>query len=177
MTEAVLDRRTGNLPAEVTRFIGRRGDLAEAKRLIETSRLVTLAGVSGVGKSRLALQIAADVRQSFDDGTWFVELSGLHDPDLLAHTVSDALRIPGRTAHDQVDVLVDHLEDKRLLLVLDTCEHLVDACAMLAEVLLRAAPALRIIATSREALDVLVSTSCCSPRCRCPTSSGHDRDR
>jgi non-specific serine/threonine protein kinase len=154
VTGALLDKRAGNLPADVTRFIGRAGELAEAKRLLETSRLVSLVGVSGVGKSRLALRIAADTQRAFADGAWIVELSGLRDPELLAHAVGNALHVAEQSARDPVDLLVDFLEERQLLLILDTCEHLIDACAMLAEVLLRAAPRLHVIATSREALDV-----------------------
>jgi len=147
--------RVGNLPAEMTRFIGRSAEIAETKRLLGVARLVTLAGVSGVGKTRLALRTAAELRRAYPDGVWFVELSGLHNVDLLAHTVAEALHLPDQSARSRLDVLSDHLEGKRLLLVLDTCEHLVDGCAMLAEDLLRAAPRLSVLATSREPLDVL----------------------
>jgi predicted ATPase/DNA-binding CsgD family transcriptional regulator len=152
---AVERRRTGHLPAEVTRFIGRTRELGEVKQGLERSRLVTLRGVGGVGKSRLALRTAKVVRRSFVDGVRLVELSSLREPELLAHTVAEALGLPDQTAGDPLDLLADHLADRQLLLVLDTCEHLVDACAKLAEVLLRAAPRLRILATSREPLDVI----------------------
>jgi predicted ATPase/DNA-binding NarL/FixJ family response regulator len=156
MTSPALEQRlTGNLPAEVTRFIGRARELTEVKQSLERSRLVTLRGVGGVGKTRLALRAAATMQRSFADGVWLVELSALREPGLLAHTVAEALRLPDQTAGDPLDLLADQLADQHLLLVLDTCEHLVDACAMLAEVLLRAAPLLRILATSREPLDVM----------------------
>ncbi len=147
--------RGGNLPAEMTRFIGRQRELGEARQMLARSRLVTLTGVGGVGKTRLAVRVAADLRRSFPDGAWLVELSALREPALLARTVAEALRLPGQASGDPSDRLADHLSDKHLLLVLDTCEHLVDRCAMLTEVLLRAAPRLRVLATSREPLDVM----------------------
>jgi non-specific serine/threonine protein kinase len=150
-----LDRRTGNLPAEVTRFIGRSRELAQVRDALGRYRLVTLRGVGGVGKTRLALQVAAMVRRSFDDGVWLVELSALRNTELLARTVASALGVPDQASDDPLDLLADYLADRHLLLILDTCEHLVDACALLSEVLLRAAPRLKILATSREPLDVM----------------------
>ena len=155
MANLAVERRAGNLPAEMTRFIGRSSEIAKVGRLLELSRLVTVAGPGGVGKTRLALRVAADQRKTFTDGVWFVELSALREVDLLAHAVAEVLQLPDQSARDRLDVLADHLEDKHLLLVLDTCEHLVDACAMLAEVLLRAASRLHILVTSREPLDVM----------------------
>ncbi|WP_307797341.1 ATP-binding protein [Actinomadura barringtoniae] len=151
-----MERRAGTtLPAEMTRFIGRQRELADIEAAFGRSRLVTLCGLGGVGKSRLALRAASALRDRYADGACFVELSALRRPELLARTVAEALRIPDQEAGDPVDVLADRMADCELLLVLDTCEHLVDACALLAEVLLRAAPRLRILATSRESLDVM----------------------
>lgn len=155
MTSLSAVPRSGHLPAEVTTFIGRQPELADVKRLLQRSRLVTLRGAGGVGKTRLAVRVAAEVQQAFPDGVWFVELSSLREPELLARTVTEALNLPDAATGDPVDLLADHLADRNLLLVLDTCEHLVDSCALLAEVLLRAAPRLRILATSREPLDVM----------------------
>ncbi|MEU5882690.1 LuxR C-terminal-related transcriptional regulator [Spirillospora sp. NPDC047279] len=155
MTSIALERQAGRLPAEVTRFVGRKRELAEGARLLEASRLVTLTGTSGVGKTRLALRLAGEARPAFADGAWFVDLSALRDAELLAHTVAEVLQVPDQSARDRLDMLADHVADRELLLVLDTCEHLVDACAILTEVLLRAAPRLHILATSRESLDVL----------------------
>ena len=151
MTALALERRTGNLPAEVTRFIGRRQELSEIKDALERYRLVTLRGPGGVGKTRLALHVAADVRRSFADGVWLVELSALRNAGLLVRTVAAGLDLPDQAAGDPLDVLADHLADRHLLLILDTCEHLIDACAKLAEALLRAAPRLRILATQPRA--------------------------
>jgi predicted ATPase len=142
------------LPAEMTKFVGRERELAEARRLLTEKRLVTLMGAGGVGKTRLALRVAEEARADYRDGVWFVELSALDDAELLAATVAAALELAAQSVRPAVDVLVDHLERRDVLLVLDTCEHLVDACAMLAEVLLRAAPGLRVLATSRQPLDV-----------------------
>ncbi|MFC4909805.1 ATP-binding protein [Actinomadura gamaensis] len=155
MTALADDRHGGNLPAEVTRFIGRRRELAEARRVLARSRLVTLTGVGGVGKTRLALRLATEVRGDFDGGAWLVELSALRAAELLARHVADKLGLPGQAAGDQTERLCEHLADRELLLLLDTCEHLVEGTAALVETLLRAAPRLRVLATSREPLDVM----------------------
>jgi predicted ATPase/DNA-binding CsgD family transcriptional regulator len=155
VTNLAVDRQVGNLPAEVTSFVGRRNELTESKRILEGSRLVTLSGVGGVGKTRLALRVAVDVQRTFADGVWLVELSALHEADLLPRTVAAALELPDRSAEDPLNLLAGYLADRHLLLILDTCEHLVDACAMLAEELLRAAPRLKILTTSRQPLDVI----------------------
>jgi non-specific serine/threonine protein kinase len=147
-----LGQRKDNLPAEVTRFIGRRRELAAVAAAVERYRLVTLRGVGGVGKTRLALRAAATLRDGFADGCWLVELSALHDPDQLARAVSDALGLPSDAAGDPARQLADGLAGRELLLVLDTCEHLGPACAELAGRLLAAAPGLRILATSRAPL-------------------------
>jgi non-specific serine/threonine protein kinase len=143
VTALAPEWRKGNLPADVTRFIGRRQELSQVREALERYRLVSLRGVGGVGKTRLALHVAADVRRSFADGVWLVELSALRNAELLARTVAASLGLPDQAVGDPVDLLAEHLADRHLLLVLDTCEHLIDACAMLAEVLLRAAPRLR----------------------------------
>jgi len=109
-------RRAGNLPVDVTSFMGRRRDLAEVKRLLSSSRLVTLAGVGGVGKTRLALRAAADLQRAFPDGVWLVDLAALEDPGLLAQTVAGALGIQDQSARWLVSTLSDQLGDKQLLL-------------------------------------------------------------
>ncbi|MFG1853771.1 ATP-binding protein [Actinomadura geliboluensis] len=151
---AALERQTGRLPAELTSFIGRKAELEQVRRLVETHRLVTLTGPGGVGKSRLAVRAAGLAQDAFADGVAFVGLSGLTEATLLAQTICDALGVAER-GDSAIARLADHLADLRLLLVLDTCEHLVDDCAMLAELLLRAAPGLRVLATSRQPLDVM----------------------
>ncbi|MFD1936886.1 ATP-binding protein [Nonomuraea mangrovi] len=145
-------REVPRLPIEVTSFVGRRHEVAEVRRLLTTGRVVTLTGVGGVGKTRLALRVAADVRRAFPDGVWLVELAGLENPDLLVRSLIDALEIGDRSSRPAIEVLVDHLRDKQALVVLDNCEHLVDDCAVLAQTLVRSASELRILATSRQVL-------------------------
>ncbi|GAA2300737.1 LuxR family transcriptional regulator [Nonomuraea roseoviolacea subsp. roseoviolacea] len=140
------------LPAEVTSFVGRRHEVAEVKRLLSASRAVTLTGVGGVGKTRLALRVGLDMARDFRGGVWFVELGALESPDMLAQVVIEALEIRQQNARSPLRVLTDFLADKNALIILDNCEHLVRESAVLAEALLRAAPDLRILATSREAL-------------------------
>jgi predicted ATPase/DNA-binding CsgD family transcriptional regulator len=144
-------RSMGNLPLEVATFVGRQGEAAEVKRLLKTARLVSLIGVGGVGKTRLALHVTADVRRAFADGVWLADLAALLDEALVSQTVAGALGIRDESAQWPVALLCDYLVDKQLLLVLDNCEHLRDACAVLVDALLHTAPELRIVATSRQA--------------------------
>jgi len=143
-----------NLPVPLTSFIGRERELAEAQRLLASARLLTLTGPGGTGKTRLALQAAADALDQFPDGAWLVELAPLADPALVAGaaaTTWDLREQPGRTP---LDALLDYLRARHLLLILDNCEHLIEACADLAADLLRACPRLTILASSREPLGV-----------------------
>ncbi|GAA2893034.1 hypothetical protein GCM10010517_57560 [Streptosporangium fragile] len=145
-------RAPGNLPAEMTTFVGRERQLADARRLLESARLVTLTGVGGVGKTRLALRAATRVARSFPDGVWLADLAPLTEPELLDRAVAEALGVRDQSARPGVDVLVEHLRGKETLLVLDNCEHVVGAVATLTAALLRAAPGLRVLATSRQRL-------------------------
>ncbi|MFG3230626.1 ATP-binding protein [Streptomyces antibioticus] len=145
-------RRDCHLPVETTSFVDRRTELAEARELLTRARLVTLTGPGGVGKTRLAARIAARVARAFPDGVRFVHLSGLHDPALVPHAVADALDLHDHSADPPLDALVRHLRDRRLLLVVDNCEHLPDACAELAGALLRGTIGVRVLATSRHRL-------------------------
>ncbi|WP_338693298.1 LuxR C-terminal-related transcriptional regulator [Streptomyces sp. Q6] len=147
-------RMSGELPAEATSFVGRRRELTQLADMLRRARLVTLTGPGGVGKTRTAVRAAHELRDAFPSGVHLVELSALTDPQLLTNTVATALDLPEQTARPALEVIADYLEDKELLLLLDTCEHLVDACAMLCDELLRAAPGVRIVATSRQPLDV-----------------------
>jgi len=142
----------GNLPVGGTSFVGRREELDVLAGLLSGARLVTVTGVGGVGKTRLALAAAARNAHRFPDGVWLVQLSALADGDLLAHTVAGAVRLTDQTSRPQLEALADHFADRRVLLILDTCEHLVKECAQLAEALLTAAPGLAILATSRQEL-------------------------
>lgn len=141
------------LPAELTSFVGRRRELELTRRMLGESRLVTLTGVGGVGKTRLALRTATDVRRQFPDGAWFVELASLQDPHLLPHTVARALHLDQISADPTADV-AEWLEDRHVLMVLDNCEHVVEDCATLLGKLLAAAPRLHVLATSRHVLGV-----------------------
>ena len=128
--------------------------MEQARESLKAARLVTLTGTGGAGKSRLAIQVAADALDDFPDGTWLIELAPLSDPELVPQAVAGVLGLGEEPDRRLLDTLTDALRPKALLLVLDNCEHLVDACARLAETLLRACPKLRILATSREALDI-----------------------
>src|SRR5690349_684758 len=143
----------GALPAELTSFVGRRREVALTRRLLSRSRLLTLTGVGGVGKTRLALRMAAEVRRTFPDGVWFVELAALHDPQLVPHSMASALELRQVSAEPTAD-LAQYLERKQLLVVLDNCEHLSQAVAVMVSKLLAAAPGLRVLATSRHVLGV-----------------------
>ncbi len=149
-----LHRPPTNLPIQLTSFVGREREMTEITRLVSTVRLVTLTGIGGSGKTRLALKVAADVLEDYADGVWLVELAALSDPELVPKTVASTLDVPEQPGRPMLETLTDALRAKALLLVLDNCEHLLTACATLAETLLRASPDLRILATSREPLDV-----------------------
>ena len=151
-------RVTGNLPTELTSFVGRRGELAEVKRLMAGSRLVTLTGIGGVGKTRLALRAAGGLRRAFRDGVWLVQLDQVRDQALVAQAVAAALDLQDRAGYSPAAALAEYLAVRQLLLVLDNCEHLVDAAAKLADLLLRAAAGLRVLATSRESLNIAGET-------------------
>ncbi|QKT10822.1 MULTISPECIES: ATP-binding protein [unclassified Rhodococcus (in: high G+C Gram-positive bacteria)] len=146
--------KVGNLPSALTTFIGRRRELTAVKRLLSSARLVTLTGIGGVGKTRLALRVAEDVRRDFADGVWLVELAELHDPELVPDTVAAVFGLHDQAARSPMDLLVEHFADRDALLILDNCEHLVAAAAELTSVLLRECPRVRVLATSREPLGV-----------------------
>ena len=141
-----------NLPAPLTSFVGREQDLARLERLLGEARLVTLAGTGGTGKTRLALEAGARVVGRFPGGVWLAELAGVADPGLVGAQVMGALGVRQAGDVPVLEALIWRLRSAELLLVLDNCEHLLDACAQLAGALLRAAPGLRVLATSREPL-------------------------
>ncbi|GAB3975116.1 LuxR family transcriptional regulator [Actinoallomurus acanthiterrae] len=143
-----------NLPQHLTTFIGRRDELAHVKGQLAANRLLTLTGVGGVGKTRLALQTAGDLSRRFPDGVLLIALDRLQNPDLLLHTITAALGLRDEAGEWDLPALVTRLEDERLLLVLDNCEHLLDACASFVTAVLRRTQSVRILATSREALGV-----------------------
>ena len=143
-----------NLPAQLSSFIGREAEITEIKQLLAETRLLTLTGAGGSGKSRLALQVAADLLAEYPDGIWLVELAPVSDPDMVTQLTAKALGIREQPRRPLLETLVDRLRSKRLLLVLDNCEHLLDACATLAGALLKTCFNLRILATSREAIGI-----------------------
>jgi predicted ATPase len=142
------------LPAEASSFIGRRRELAELRRKLTAARLVTLSGPGGVGKSRLALRIATDLARGFPGGAWMVQLAEIQDPALVGNAVMAALDLRDQAATEPLPLLLSYLRDKELLLVVDNCEHLLGAAARLVTEVIRAAPGVRVIATSREPLSV-----------------------
>ncbi len=143
-----------NLPRQVTSFIGRARALAEVRELLNRSRLLTLVGFGGIGKSRLALQASASVMNDYADGVWLVEMAPLTDPRLVPQTVAAALGVREEAGRPVLEALLKYVRDRQLLLVVDCCEHLVRACAELASQMLHAGPRLKILATSRERLNV-----------------------
>ena len=154
-----LDVFPNNLPVQLTSFIGREREKDEVRRLLSASRFLMLTGSGGAGKTRLALQVAAEALEEFHDGVWLVELAVLSDPSLVPKAVAAALDVPEQPGRELTETLAHSLRGKSMLVILDNCEHLVTACAHLTTVLLRACPNLRILATSREALGVAGETT------------------
>ena len=141
-----------NLPVPLTSFVGRERELAEITQLLAITRLVTLTGAGGVGKTRLALQAASVLQGGYRDGIAWIELASLADPALVPHVVAGVLGLRAQPDRPLTDTLVGHLRPRRLLLVLDNCEHLLDACARLVDTLLAACPTLQVLTTSRQRL-------------------------
>jgi predicted ATPase/DNA-binding CsgD family transcriptional regulator len=169
-TETVLS--DGNLPAEPNSFVGRERDLAELARLLSDVRALTLCGPGGIGKTRLALRLACEVVPSFPDGAWLVELADTQDPTLVTQRVATALGVREETERPLSETLTEALRPRLLLLILDTCEHIVDACAALVHQLLAGCPGLRVIATSREPLRVRGETVWRVPPLALPAAAG-----
>ena len=143
-----------NLPSQLTSFIGRKKEMTEIKNALSEHRLVTLTGSGGIGKSRLSLQIAADLFNTFPDGIWLIELASLSDPNLLPQAIQNTLGLIEQKDVPNLQSLKEHLREKKVLLILDNCEHLIEACAKLAFDLLSHTTHLKILASSREALEV-----------------------
>jgi len=162
----------GNLPAEPNSFVGRERDLCELARLLADVRALTLCGPGGIGKTRLALRLACETFAGFPDGAWLVELADTEDPSLVVHRVGTALGIRQEPDRPLAETLTVALRPRRLLLILDTCEHIVDACAELVHQMLSACPGLRVIATSREPLRVRGETVWRVPPLELPAAAG-----
>ena len=146
--------RRHNLPHALTSFVGREHELVAVKRALGMTRLLTLTGPGGSGKTRLALEVARDLAGAYSDGVWLVELAGLSEGELVPQEVMTTLGVREQPGRPLTETLVEALRNKEMLLVLDNCEHLIDACAQLAETLLSRCARLRVLATSREPLDV-----------------------
>ncbi len=146
--------RNTNLPIQSTSFIGREQEMEDVKRLLGTTRLLTLTGTGGCGKTRLALQVAIEVLENHPDGVWLVELASISEPTLAVQTVATVLGLRDEPGRPLIEILTDYLKSKSLLLLVDNCEHLVAECAFLTNTLLRSCPDLKILATSRAALHV-----------------------
>jgi len=143
-----------NLPLQLTSFVGRDQQMADVKELLKKNRLLTLTGAGGCGKTRLALEVARNLLRDFPDGVWLVELATLVDPSLVPHTVAASLGLKEESSRPLTKILIDYLKGRKLLLVIDNCEHLIASCRSLVDTLLRGCPELRILATSRERLTI-----------------------
>ena len=160
-----------NLPPQLTSFIGREREMHEAANLLDSARLLTLIGPGGTGKTRLSLQLAADRLSEFKDGVWLVELAALRDPAYIPSVIASVLDLHEVPGIPLIEIVMDYLRSKELLLILDNCEHLVEESAQIADQLLHACPQLKIIASSREALGVAGETVYRVPSLSLPDSS------
>ncbi len=148
------DRPPTNLRAQLTSFVGRRNEVVEVQRLLGVARLLTLTGSGGVGKTRLAVQVAVEMLPAFADGVWIVPLAWVRASEGVSDAIAAALGVPMAGAHATLDELIQWMCDKHAMIVLDTCEHLIDVCATLAVRMVQACPKMTLLATSREALNV-----------------------
>ena len=167
-----LEGTPNNLPQQVTTFVGRKREQSEARAALRKARLLTLSGIGGLGKTRLSLQIAADVIGDFPDGVWFVEFAPIADERLVPQAVATVLGVKEETGRPVIEALIKHVRDRRLLLVLDNCEHLVYACAELANQLLQAGAGVKILASSREHFNIAGETAYTVPPLSVPKPDG-----
>ncbi|MCI0550828.1 MAG: helix-turn-helix domain-containing protein [Anaerolineae bacterium] len=144
-----------NIPNAISSFVGREQELADVKKLVKSSRLVTFTGAGGIGKTRFAMQASSELLDSFEDGIWWVELAALHDPALVMGALAKALDVGEIPNQPLEETLIHFLRTKHLLLILDNCEHLIEACARVTGQLLTACMNVKILATSREALGII----------------------
>jgi predicted ATPase/class 3 adenylate cyclase len=149
-----ISETPNNLPLQLTTFIGREKEIDQIKKRLEKNRLVTLIGSGGVGKTRLSVQVTSELLDEYPNGVWLVELAPITDPSLVVQTVCGALDVTPQGNMPALKVLTEYLKSKKILLVMDNCEHLIDPCAQLCDSLLHACPDLRMIATSRETLGI-----------------------
>jgi non-specific serine/threonine protein kinase len=177
MAPGLTQRRLGELPVEITGFVGRRSELAKLSTLLRTARLVTVTGPGGVGKTRCALRAAARLGDRFTDGVYLAELAGLRDPELLPHTIATTLGLPEQDTRPPIDAVLDYLRDRQVLVILDTCEHLVDASAKLASTILRGTEGVTVLVTSRQPLDVSGERICRIPPLPVPAFDASEAGR
>ena len=182
-----MDAVPNNLPLQLSSFIGREREIAEVRRLLDTSRLVTLTGAGGCGKTRLAIEVATELCQGdragvasagrlCADGVWFVDLAPLSDPSLVPHKLASTLDVRELPGQAILTTLTDYLRDKQLLLILDNCEHLIEACAQLTAQLLQTSAHLTVLATSREALGITGEMTWLVPSLAVPPSLSGSQD-
>lgn len=164
MRERNCGRSAARIPVAVTTFVGRQRELAEVRRGLAGSRLLTLTGPGGVGKTRLATQVGAELDGEYPDGARFVELAAISDPNMVGLTVATALGLRHQAAGGVREGLVGHLGRRQLLLIVDNCEHLIEECAHLLDELLRRCPGLSVLATSRTALGIAGESVLVVPR-------------
>src|SRR5579871_2225439 len=157
---------------EFTAFIGRDRELGELRALAAGARALTLCGAGGIGKTRLAMRVVGELAPAYPDGAWFVELADLRQPDLVASRIASVIGVSEEPGRPQLATLADALRPRQLLLCLDTCEHLIEACAQICQRLLASAPGLRVIATSREPLRVAAETVWQVPPLSLPSAPG-----
>ncbi len=163
-----VDIWPNNLPVQLTSFVGREKEIAEVKRALASARLVMLTGAGGCGKTRLALQVAVEAQEEYPDGVWLAELAAMADPALVPQALATALAVREEPHRTLTDTLVEYLRPKQMLLVIDNCEHLVEACAQMVGTLLRACPKIRVLATSREVLGITGEMAWRVPSLRLP---------
>ena len=147
-----------NLAQQLNSFVGRDHEMDQVRQLLANSRLLTLLGMGGLGKSRLSMQVAAVVLEDYPNGVWFVELAALSDPHLVPQAVASVLGVKEEPGGTVLDALIRYVSDKKLLIVLDNCEHLVHECADIAKRLLQAGPQVRVLASSRDSLRIAGET-------------------
>jgi predicted ATPase/class 3 adenylate cyclase len=167
-----LEGTPNNLPQQVTTFVGRKREQSEVKAALKKARLLTLSGIGGLGKTRLSLQIAADVVSDYPDGVWFVEFAPIADERLVPQAVATVLGVKEETGRPVAEALIKHVRDRNLLLVLDNCEHLVHACAELTKQLLQAGAGVKILASSREHFNIAGETVYTVPPLSVPERDG-----
>src|SRR5437588_385265 len=149
-----MESRPNNLPRQLTTFVGRKPEIAEAKRTLATAPLLTLTGPGGVGKTRLAIEIAGELLDEFDEGIWFIDLGVLTDPDFVVPAIASAIGVMPAPGQPILETVIEHLRGRRVLMLFDNCEHLLDTTAKTVDTLLRACNLLRVVATSREGLAI-----------------------